>query len=347
MISLWLEVKIIKRFSALFKTLITQPKVAMLVLQILRGTKKYTIAAIADFFSPFINKLEHEPKSVDELLNEQGFKDKDLFIELLRLLEAKKYVTLKDEKVFLNRKIPADILETTERKISKVVIEAFSPFANSFREILFNRLSGKAPSKFDENELRVLWSIALKGEFYAVQRRLSYKFTKIDEFLKQRPSPVRVLDYGCGSGSSTIQLYDFLKKHLSEFDVHACDISEGLLEIAKEDEALAYPIHFFNLKHQKPREAYYDAIFLGQVMHWFDKPVKMVGLLKSYLKPGGILFGVESIYHKSLYYIDLFIRILGSRGFPSEDEFFSWFEKNNMKVDYDYAVYAFKAYTVE
>jgi len=317
----------------------------MLVFQILRGTKRYTIAVVAETFSPFINKLDAGPKSIDELLTEQGFKDRDLFVELLKLLESAKYIKLKDEKVFLNRKIPENVLEVAERKISKVVKDAFSPFANSMHEIIFNRLAGKLPSKFDENELRVLWSIALKGEFYAVQRRLSYKFAKIDEFLKKR-TPARVLDYGCGSGSSTIQLYDFLKKHLSEFDVHACDISEGLLEIAREDEALAYPIHFFNLKQQKPREGYYDAIFLGQVMHWFENPVEMVGLLKSYLKPGGILFGVESIYHKSLYYIDLFIRILGSRGFPKEEEFFSWFEKNNMKVDYDYVVYAFKAYTV-
>jgi len=336
-------VKIIKRIGAMIKLLITQPSLAREVISAISGTKKYTIAAIAQHFSSFLNPLESKPKTVDELLKEQNFTDKALFLELLGLLEKAGYLKIENETVYLRKKIPDNILEEAEKNISPTVRKSFSQFARNLKSILFIRLAGKAPTTFDENELRVLWNIALKGRFYTLQRERCFKFVRLAEFVASRKPPVRILDYGCGTGNSTIELYEFLKKNNLDFELHACDVSEGLLEIAKEDEALTYPIHFFSLLKQKPREGYYDAIFLGQVIHWFEDPVEMIGTLKSYLKPGGMLFGVESIYSKNLYYINLFLRILGSRGFPTKEEFFEWFEKNDMKLEYDFAVYAFKA----
>ena len=295
----------------MIKLLITQPSLAKEIINAITGTKKYTVAAVAKHFSSFINPLESKPKSVSELLEKQKFTDRDLFLELLGILEKEGFIKIENETVHLKKRMPENILEESEKKISPTVRKSFSQFARNFGSILFTRLAGKEPTTFDENELRVLWNIALKGRFYSLQRERCFKFVHLADFVASWDPHVRILDYGCGTGNSTIEIYEYLKRNNLDFELHACDVSEGLLEIAKEDEALTYPIHFFSLLKQKPRENYYDAIFLGQVVHWFEDPKKMIATLKSYLKPGGMLFGVESIYAKNMYDVDLFLRILG------------------------------------
>jgi len=205
-----------------------------------------------------------------------------------------------------------------------------------------DRLKAIPMSEFDAGELRIQWNIALRGDFYRFQRNRAFEFIKFKDLLKKSSETVNILDYGCGSGDGTKQIYQYAKATNAEFNLEACDISEGLVEIAQEDEALGIPVKFFSLKSQKPKSGYYDFIFISQVLHWHENPTQLLADLKSYLKPNGILFGVQSIITKSIYQIDLFIRLLGGGGFPPLATLESWFAPNDLLLTYDSTFYSFK-----
>ena len=247
------------------------------------------------------------------------------------------------EKIWLSKPIPKNIEEQTEKKLAPEVLEAFTTFTDSTKEAISDRLIEKPIDDFDAGELRIRWNIALRGEFYRLQRRKAFELTNLKTWVTKQKPPLTFLDYGCGSGDGTRQLYEYLNKIGIEFNIEACDVSEGLMEIAEEDETLELPIYYFSLKEKNPPENHYDAIFASQVIHWIQDPTKLIADMKSWLKPGGIIFGVQSSISKRLYQIDLFIRLLGAQGFPNINTLKSWFKNNDISLEYYELFGIFKA----
>ncbi len=336
---------------SLFKILglaIRDPARFKVLIDAIKGTQLYANIVVARALQAQLNKVAELPEkkiALEEFMQQNNFRNKSLLLELLALLEKDGYVKIKkDDFVILKKQIVEEELKKREKKVAPIVLDAFEAFGDYTERALIERLEGVPPASFDSNELRVLWNVALRGDFYTIQRRDALNFAQLDKLAKRNQNqPIRILDFGCGSGEGTIQILTFLREKNIPHNLEACDISEGLLEIAAEDEALEEDIYFFNYKERKPKEGYYDAIFISQVLHWPDDPVQMVSDLKSYLKENGILFGVQSTFSKRLYQIDLFIRLLGAKGFPEEKEFYRWFEENDMNVRFDPATYTFLA----
>lgn len=303
-------------------------------------------AVVAEHFADMLNPLLEQKKtlSIKDLANSQGYVNDNLLIELLRILESEGYIRIIQDNIQVLKRIPKDHIDEVEKKLAKEVKESFHSFVPTIKKALGDRLKGIPISEFDAGELRVQWEIALKGDFYTLQRSKALNFARIPDFTKNRAPPIRILDYGCGSGEGTRQLYDFFKKNCNmDFTLDGCDVSIGLLEIAEDDVALDYPLEFFSLKDTNPKKNYYDAIFLSQVIHWPEDTYKLIKELKESLKPGGMLFGVESNLSSRIYQIDLFLRLLGSQGFPKIELLYDWFESNGLKLIYDEVFYSFKA----
>jgi len=320
------------------------PRIFMTLIQTLKSTRLYMNAIVAEYFKPLLEGALSEAQAVSlpELIQQKSIKNIALLDELVGLLQKTNFIQRRGERIWLKKPIPADIVAQTEQKLNRLVIEAFKTFAITLRKTVEDRLKGIPVSEFDAGELRIQWDIALRGDFYRFQRNHAFEFIKFKDLLKKSAETANILDYGCGSGDGTKQIYHYVKAANAEFNLEACDVSEGLIEIAQEDEALGLPIKFFSLKNQKPKSNYYDFIFISQVLHWHENPTELLAELKSYLKPNGILFGVQSTISKRIYQIDLFIRLLGGGGFPPLATMESWFTANNLLLTYDSTFYSFK-----
>ncbi|MFX1449921.1 MAG: class I SAM-dependent methyltransferase [Promethearchaeota archaeon] len=329
----------------LLATLFRHPLLLLKLVKLSKSAGMYMDALVAEHFREILLPLDApgKAKSLNQIMEEQGYSNRPLFEELIAILEKNKFITKLNEKIWLSKIIPINIIEQTEKKLAPEVIEAFATFLDATKKAISDRLIEKPIDDFDAGELRIQWNIALRGEFYRLQRRKAFELTKLKTWVTKRKQPLTFLDYGCGSGDGTRQLYEYLNKIGIEFNMEACDVSEGLMEIAEEDETLELPIYYFSLKEKNPPENHYDAIFASQVLHWIQNPTELVANMKSWIKPGGIIFGVQSSESKRLYQIDLFIRLLGAQGFPALDTFRSWFKNNDMTLEYYELFGIFKA----
>ena len=105
---------------------------------------------------------------------------------------------------------------------------------------------------------------------------------------------IRILDAGCGTGSST----DYLIHLNPEAEVTAIDLSEKALEVAKERcrrsgviAKHAKPVEFLQLKLEEATqlEGEFDFINCVGVLHHLPEPEAGIQALAKKLKPGGIL----------------------------------------------------------
>ena len=301
-------------------------------------------ALIAEYFSPILkNHLnERTALGLSDFINAKGIKDTGLLEEFIVILRKNKFIKRKDDKIWLLKSIPNDIVEQTQNKLDRLTRESFQTFAKYTKTAIEDRLLGTPLSEFDSGELRLQWDIALRGDFYRYQRNRAFEFIKFKKILAEKKESINILDYGCGSGDGTIQIYNYVQNIIKEFNLEAYDVSEGLIAIAEEDDAVGLPINFFSLNKQKPKSNFYDFIFVSQVFHWHKNPTELIAELKSYLKPNGLIFGVQSTISESIYYIDLFIRLLGAQGFPVISTLYSWFKANNLALTFDPVFYSFK-----
>jgi ubiquinone/menaquinone biosynthesis C-methylase UbiE len=51
----------------------------------------------------------------------------------------------------------------------------------------------------------------------------------LDDYLNKKSNEIKILDIGCGSGTSIIRLYNLLKKRNISFKIYACDIYDNIL----------------------------------------------------------------------------------------------------------------------
>ncbi|HCT90382.1 MAG TPA: hypothetical protein DF613_03215, partial [Lachnospiraceae bacterium] len=122
-----------------------------------------------------------------------------------------------------------------------------------------------------------------------------------------------VLDVGCGSGKTTLQMWE---KNL-DMHIEAFDISESQIETARAHyekflldslpPGCTGKIRFFVMDVMELSDkAVYDLVFSNAVMHWVEDPRRAYRLLYEALVPGGELavhqggFGTYSGLHKAV-----------------------------------------------
>ena len=222
------------------------------------------------------------PRSLDEIMEEFSYTDKDYLLSLLDALESDKIITqMKDGKYQILKPIKSngakvpDIFEDS-------VVDIFNDYANAIPD----RLRGKYLA-FSGSFNLFNWDDWLINQLYDAMRRAAFAFTP--EVLKK---PGVFLDGGCGTGigTSAIWLYYFNEGHIghdSNLKLYGLDSNEDFVNIANEEFDRIASYHKV-LSKEKIREykeyypkfkigsiseipfddSFFDHVYTSQVLHW-------------------------------------------------------------------------------
>ena len=216
--------------------------------------------------------------------------------------------------------------------------ESTSGLAHNMAKAVFGRLSG---TFFDAAAGFNLFyfddALAMKAYSHIRQSALAF----VPEPLKH---PGRFLDLGCGSGTSTAEIWSLIMKKTKfqpgqDFQLVGIDVNESFMNIANEEfyDILKgfmdiSPETYTGLDGQHPEfkigsttqipypDGYFDHIFLSQVLHWTDLKASLVEIYRV-LKPGGLFFGSNILFPNISRYMNLMIQTIeGTGGFFSKEE---------------------------
>ena len=99
-----------------------------------------------------------------------------------------------------------------------------------------------------------------------------------------------VLDYGCGTGTTSCELASQVK------EIHAIDISSKMIEIAKEkaDASNIENVSFVqaDIFDERYKEESFDAILAYNVLHTVPNPQNVMQRIHELLKPEGLVISV-------------------------------------------------------
>lgn len=154
-------------------------------------------------------------------------------------------------------------------------------------------MSGRASDALPNADQAEYWNSDSAHQWIACQEALDQRFSPITELLIEQASVARgacVLDVGCGTGATTLQLATAVGAHGS---VLAVDISEPLLAVARRRviEGGHANVRFIvgdAQTHRFERASYDLAVSRFGVM-FFEDPVEAFGNLGRALRPGGRL----------------------------------------------------------
>ncbi|OGH78211.1 MAG: hypothetical protein A2469_02645 [Candidatus Magasanikbacteria bacterium RIFOXYC2_FULL_40_16] len=152
------------------------------------------------------------------------------------------------------------------------------------------------------------------------------KRTKVD--LKE---PYRVLDVGCGTGASVIDLKKLLGR---EVEVRGIDVVRLQVELAKQKilkNAVWAEADWYDGRHIMFPDYYFDAIYTSDVLgHVIDAPVWLKEMSRV-LRPGGVLAMFSESELGRHAYIRKYLLKKGLNIDPHEQYHISLYSKDNLK----------------
>lgn len=140
------------------------------------------------------------------------------------------------------------------------------------------------------NKSKEFWDKASKS-YDTTEERFEYIHNKSREYTKKflKSSNV-VLDYGCGTGTTSCQLASQVK------EIHAIDISSKMIEIAKEkaihrniENINFVETNIFDKRYSKES---FDTILAFNMLHTILKPENVLQRIHELLKPEGLFISV-------------------------------------------------------
>ncbi|MFW9989661.1 MAG: class I SAM-dependent methyltransferase [Candidatus Odinarchaeota archaeon] len=221
----------------------------------------------------------------------------------------------------------------------KAFTKSINQFAESMSNSVFNRLFNKYYSISTGANLFIS-DDALSQRAYEIARRatISYVPNSIND-------PGRFLDLGCGSGTSTADLWtQIMKKHnfkpKSNFKLIGVEINEDFVNIANNEfyyivkkylEITEDAYSDFKPYHPEFKtgtttqipysDNYFDYIYTSQVLHWTDLKSSLEEIYRC-LKPGGVYFGANTLIPQANSYVNIMINTIeGVKGFFTKEEF--------------------------
>jgi 2-polyprenyl-3-methyl-5-hydroxy-6-metoxy-1,4-benzoquinol methylase len=123
---------------------------------------------------------------------------------------------------------------------------------------------------------------------YGHRKRLAFVAARLDEMRAAQPgAPLRVLDFGCGTGVMITRPLALLGHLVTGIDIDAVSIGRAVrLNAAPCLENLAYVA---GRLEQQPWEGRFDAVVASEVLEHIPDPPAFVGLLARCLKRDGLL----------------------------------------------------------
>lgn len=140
------------------------------------------------------------------------------------------------------------------------------------------------------NKSKKFWDSASKN-YDKTEERFEYIHSKSRENTKKYlKSSNIVLDYGCGTGTTSCEIASMVK------EIHAIDISAKMIEIAKE-KAVVGKVENINFVEtdifdKRYKKESFDVILAFNMLHTIPKPQNVVRRIDELLKPEGLFISV-------------------------------------------------------
>jgi 2-polyprenyl-3-methyl-5-hydroxy-6-metoxy-1,4-benzoquinol methylase len=140
------------------------------------------------------------------------------------------------------------------------------------------------------NKSKKFWDSASKN-YDKTEERFEYIHNKSRENTKKYlHSSNIILDYGCGTGTTTCEFANLVK------EIHAIDISPKMIEIAKEkaDARQIENVNFLatDIFDARLKKESFDTILAFNVLHTIPNPQGVVKKIDELLKPDGIFISI-------------------------------------------------------
>ena len=140
------------------------------------------------------------------------------------------------------------------------------------------------------NKSKKFWDNASKN-YDKTEERFEYIHSKSRENTKKLlKSSNIVLDYGCGTGTTSCEIANHVK------EIHAIDISSKMIEIAKEKAVLSKVenINFVqtDIFDERYRKESFDTILAFNMLHTVPNPHNVTQRIHELLKPEGLFISL-------------------------------------------------------
>ncbi len=147
------------------------------------------------------------------------------------------------------------------------------------------------------------------------------------QVLKLR-EPIDMMDFGCGTGLFGLEFADFAKSLVG------IDTSEGMLDVFIKKTADANHITSILVDLEKEDcDQTFDLIVSSMAFHHLNNPQKLLGKLKTMLKPGGKIAIVDLDKEDGSFHPDNDAMGVKHFGFAKE-EILDWADATELLIDY-------------
>ena len=141
------------------------------------------------------------------------------------------------------------------------------------------------PSAFSETGAGRL---PARENVYGHLRRLEFIAARLDELRSaNRSAPLRVLDFGCGTGVMITRPLALLGHQVTGIDIDAVSIGRAVRLNAAP--ALPNLVYVAGPIERQPWEGRFDAVVASEVLEHIPDPAAFLGMLARCLKPAGLL----------------------------------------------------------
>lgn len=220
-------------------------------------------------------------------------------------------------------------ISKAERKLQKIGL-AFAKLGEIFSTYLPYALRGHVRTReFTRELLLAIWDSIYSSQMYKTAREISLKWGRM-------PRDCVLLDLGCGTGWSTIDLIQVANPK----KVFALDRSKKAIEIARENINIANlsdRVEFIvcDVLKNLPIEEKVDGIFSSLFFHWFTEDQTLIALrnIRTLIETGASFCGMQPLRKDmdSIAYLDVLFRAsVDFKGYPQKD----FFEDTFVKADF-------------
>lgn len=140
------------------------------------------------------------------------------------------------------------------------------------------------------NKAEEFWDNASKNYDNTEERFEHIHRRSRDNAIKYLEKSNVILDYGCGTGTTTCEVAEYVK------EIHAIDISSKMIEFAKEKAVnqMAGHVYFAQAEifDRRYKKASFDRILAFNMLHTVPQPMDVLHRINDLLKPDGLFISV-------------------------------------------------------
>ena len=297
-----------------------------------------------------------QPRSYGQIVSRFGFVDIPFTREVMATLASGQHPVVFEEegRYVRNPKVPLPTYEELVRSTKSLARDFV--FLRDFAQQIPGRMRQEPVDfvrRFEEEGPAVLsFDQSLSTRLYAGLRKAAFAYVDVQELRGKR-----ILDVGCGSGHETADIWLRLR---GAAQITAVDPARGLFALAEdqfvktvnESNLRGVPpltdgnrpsFHLMNSMRLDFPDESFDAVFHSLVLHWVASPQRAIQEMARVLKPGGLVFGVQTTRPRSSLWQNLIVTVHeGVHGMFWEEEFRQWYEREGISLSIATPVGVFK-----